>query len=87
VPSAADLGAEIEQLARAEAALRQGRASAALAQLERRAVQHLVEQASALEAIARCELGAESGRDRARTVLQRWPASAFVARVRDACGL
>jgi len=85
--SAIDLGAEIEQLARAEAALRQGRAGAALAQLERRAVQQLVEQASALEAIARCELDDAGGRERARTVLQRWPSSAFVARVRDACGL
>ena len=85
--SAVDLGAEIEQLARAEAALRQGRAGAALAQLQRRAVRHLIEQASALEAIAHCEIDGDSGRDRARTVLQRWPTSAFVARVRDACGL
>lgn len=80
------LAAEIERLARAEAALRQGRAQPALAELEQPAV-HLVEQAAALRAIAECTLDRAAGAASAREVLQRWPASAFAPRVSAACGL
>lgn len=80
------LAAEIEQLARAEAALRQGRAEHALAVLEQRSVQHLLEQAAALRAIAQCELGVAAAATSAREVLERWPASAFQARIARACG-
>jgi hypothetical protein len=82
----AGLAAEIEQLARAEAALRQGRAEHALVVLEQRSVQHLLEQAAALRAIAQCELGVASAPSSARHVLERWPASAFQPRIMRACG-
>jgi hypothetical protein len=82
----AGLAAEIEQLARAEAALRQGRAEHALVVLEQRSVQHLLEQAAALRAIAQCELGVASAPGSARHVLERWPASAFQPRIMRACG-
>lgn len=77
------LAAEIERLARAEAALRQGRARRALAELEPPAT-HLVEQAAALRAVADCALGERAS---AGEVLQRWPASVFAARIRAECGL
>jgi hypothetical protein len=79
------LAAEIEQLARAEAALRQGRPARALRVLEQRSVQHLVEQAAALRAIAECELGVATASRSKRDVLERWPASAFQARIARAC--
>jgi hypothetical protein len=79
------LAAEIEQLARAEAALRQGRAAHALLVLEQRSVQHLKEQAAALRAIAECELGVATAAGSAREVLERWPASAFQPRIARAC--
>jgi hypothetical protein len=79
------LAAEIEQLARAEAALRQGRAAHALRVLEQRSVQHLMEQAAALRAIAECELGVATASRSMRDVLERWPASAFQARIARAC--
>lgn len=79
------LAAEIEQLARAEAALRQGRAAHALLVLEQRSVQHLKEQAAALRAIAECELGVATAAGSARDVLERWPASPFQPRIARAC--
>jgi hypothetical protein len=79
------LDAEIEQLARVEAALRQGRAERALRLLEQRSVQHLLEQAAALRAIAECELGVATASRSVRDVLERWPASAFQARIARAC--
>jgi hypothetical protein len=79
------LAAEIEQLARAEAALRQGRAAHALVVLERGSVRHLLEQAAALRAIAECELGLSTAAGSARDVLERWPASAFQPRIARAC--
>ncbi|HTV20402.1 MAG TPA: hypothetical protein VMG12_17080 [Polyangiaceae bacterium] len=81
------LAAELEQLAGAEAALRQGRAERALLLLEQRSVHHLLEQAAALRAIAECDLGTVSGADGARSVLARWPGSAFQTRITRACGL
>jgi hypothetical protein len=81
------LAAEIEQLARVEAALRQGRPAHALVVLEQRSVQHLLEQAAALRAIAECDLGGATAIRRARDTLERWPASAFQARIANACGL
>lgn len=79
------LAAEIEQLGRAEAALRQGRAGHALVVLGQRSVRHLQEQAAALRAIAECELGVATAAGSAREVLERWPASAFQARIARAC--
>jgi hypothetical protein len=79
------LAAEIEQLARAEAALRQGRAAHALLVLQQRSVQHLKEQAAALRAIAECELGVATAAGSARDVLEQWPASAFQPRIARAC--
>jgi hypothetical protein len=79
------LAAEIEQLARAEAALRQGRAGHALVVLGQRSVRHLQEQAAALRAIAECELGVATAAGSAREVLERWPTSAFQARISRAC--
>jgi hypothetical protein len=81
------LAAEIEQLTRAEAALRQGRAGHALAVLDQRSVRHLLEQAAALRAIAQCELRGAAAAGGARQVLERWPASAFQPRIANACGL
>jgi hypothetical protein len=81
------LAAEIEQLARVEAALRQGRAEQALILLERRTVHQLLEQAAALRAIASCELGVAAAARAARDVLERWPASAFQPRIANSCGL
>jgi hypothetical protein len=49
-------------------------------------VQHLLEQAAALRAIAQCELGVAAAATRARDVLERWPASAFQPRIARACG-
>jgi len=85
-PAPLGLGAEIQRLARAEAALRQGRAPQALAELEQPAA-HLLEQAAALRAIAECTLDRAPGATRARETLRRWPASAFAPRIREACGL
>jgi hypothetical protein len=82
----AGLAAEIERLARAEAALRQGRSSSALSELELPAA-HLVEQAAALRAIANCELGRGAAVLGAGEALRRWPGSAFAPRIRAACGL
>jgi hypothetical protein len=79
------LAAEIEQLARAEAALRQGRAGHALVVLGQRSVRHLQEQAAALRAIAECELGVATAAGSAREVLERWPTSAFEPRIARAC--
>jgi hypothetical protein len=79
------LAAEIEQLARAEAALRQGRPEHALRVLEQRSVRHLLEQAAALRAIAECELGVATASRSVRDVLERWPDSAFQARIARAC--
>lgn len=86
-PPPRGLAAEIEQLARVEAALRQGRAERALSHLEQPVIVHLSEQAAALRAIAECELGAARGARGARSVLERWPLSAFQARIRAACRL
>lgn len=83
----AGLAADIEQLAQAEAALRQGRAANALSVLDQRRVLQLLEQAAALRAIAECELGSEAAARRARGVLERWPGSAFQARIGNACRL
>lgn len=80
------LSAEIQRLARAEAALRQGRVQQALVDLETPAA-HLQEQAAALRAIAECTLGRTSAAPRARDTLLRWPTSAFAPRIREACGL
>jgi hypothetical protein len=81
------LAAEIEQLARVEAALRQSRPAHALVVLEERSVQHLLEQAAALRAIAECDLGSAAAARRARDTLERWPTSAFQSRIANACGL
>jgi len=85
-PSPLGLSAEIQRLARAEAALRQGRPQQALVELEPPAA-HLLEQAAALWAIAECTLDRAPSAPRARETLQRWPASAFAPRIREACGL
>ena len=85
--AAQGLAAEIEQLADAEAALRRGRAQRALHLIERRSVQHLVEQAAALRVIAECDMGTAGSAQDAREVLARWPASAFQTRITRACGL
>lgn len=81
------LAAEIEQLTAVEAALRQGRADAALRQLTGATIHELVEQSSALRAIAECSLGRRHADQKARAHLARWPESAYQTRVRDACGL
>jgi hypothetical protein len=81
------LAAEIERMARVEAALRQGRPARARDYLDQRKAEHLVEQAEALRAVADCQSGLESSAVRAEQVLRRWPASAFQSRIRDACGL
>jgi hypothetical protein len=80
------LSAEIQRLARAEAALRRGLARQALIELEPPAAR-LLEQAAALRAIAECTLDRAPGAPRARETLLRWPASAFAPRIREACGL
>jgi hypothetical protein len=105
---ASGLGMEIEQLARAEGALRAGNPGRALAQLGELRKPRLLEQAEALRAVAECEIEvsrSDSARAQsagrlalerssparvpahARAVIARWPASAFQARIRDACGL
>jgi hypothetical protein len=81
------LAAEIERMARVEAALRQGRPARALEYLGQGKAEHLVEQAEALRAVAGCQSGMKSAALGAHEVLQRWPASAFQSRIRDACGL
>jgi hypothetical protein len=81
------LAAEIEQLTQVEAALRQGRAAAALRDLEGTPIHELVEQSAALRAIAECTLGRRHAEQKARTLLAQWRESAYQARVRDACGL
>jgi hypothetical protein len=48
-------------------------------------VQHLLEQAAALRAIAECELGVATASRSVRDVIERWPASAFQARIARAC--
>jgi hypothetical protein len=87
-PQTAPLGlnTEIQRLARAEAALRRGRAQRALVELEPPAT-HLREQAAALRAIAECTLDREPAAARARETLLLWPTSAFAPRIREACGL
>ena len=85
-PSPLGLSAEIARLARAEAALRQGRATQALIELEPPAA-HLHEHAAALRAVAECTLDRAHAAPAARETLERWPASAFAPRIREACGL
>jgi hypothetical protein len=80
------LSAEIQRLARAEAALRQGRPEQALVELAPPAA-HLLEQATALRAIAECTIDREANVSHARETLARWPSSAFSPRIREACGL
>jgi hypothetical protein len=87
VHPATGLAAEIERMARVEAALRQGMPARALEYLEQGRTEHLVEQAAALRAVARCEGGFDSSALAAADVLRRWPASPFESRIRDACGL
>lgn len=79
------LAAEVARLARAEAALRKGHARNAWLELEAPAA-HLVEQTTALRAVAECELGERTGAANGRELLRRWPGSAFLPRVRAACG-
>jgi hypothetical protein len=81
------LAEEIERMARVEAALRQGRPARALEYLGQGKAEHLVEQAEALRAVAGCQSGMKSAALDAHEVLQRWPASAFQSRIRDACGI
>lgn len=94
-PPSDTLGAEVAQLGRVEAALRRGRPAEALAALQGLEIRQLAEQATALRAIARCEaegragapqVGAGSESAELRALLERWPHSAFAARVRRACG-
>lgn len=86
-PSRGRLAAEIAQLTKVEAALRQGRADAALRHLDARAIHELIEQSAALRAIAECSLGRRHAEQKARALLAHWRESAYQARVRDACGL
>jgi len=79
------LAAEVSRLARAEAALRQGHAREAWLELEAPAT-YLVEQTTALRAVAECALGERTGAANGRELLRRWPGSAFLPRVRAACG-
>lgn len=78
------LSDEIEQLAHAEAVLRQGRAADALSYLDTLSIEHLLEQATALRVVAQCEAGLGST-ESARELFERWPESPFGARVLGAC--
>lgn len=88
VPSASDVQAELALLARAQRALREGKAEQALAVAREHARDFesgaLSEERAAIEAIATCRLG--RGVDAARAFLARAPASPLAARVRKECG-
>ncbi len=91
-PRADGLSADIQRLSRADARLREGKASEALRLLAPPVVRELREQAAALRAVAGCQEAASRAarggiaaaeRD-ARAMLERFPESPYEARVRSA---
>jgi len=89
-PAAPSLGDELALLARAQRALREGRAAEALTLARRHALDFpagaLGEEREGIEALALCMLG-ERAEASARAFLARAPSSPLAARVRKECGV
>jgi hypothetical protein len=88
-PSAADLEAEMKLIRGADAALRAGRASEALALLAQHQAEHpkasLAHEREGLRAIANCQVGAGGSATAAERFLSRSPHSPLAPRLRSAC--
>jgi len=88
-PTAADLEAEMKLIRGADAALRAGRASEALALLAQHQAEHprasLAHEREGLRAIANCQVGAGGGAAAAERFLKHSPHSPLAPRLRSAC--
>lgn len=90
-PTPADLEAEIKLIRGADAALRAGRSSEALALLAQHKTEHprasLAHEREGLRAIAQCQLGAGGSVAVAQRFVERAPRSPLAPRLRSACKL